>query len=105
MTKDPEKIKAQRARAVANVAAFRRRRKKELVERHGGRCQRCGYDKCLSALVFHHRDPSTKLFNISVDKMQKKLALVEAEADKCDLLCANCHAEVHYEEEGDVLET
>jgi hypothetical protein len=37
--------------------------------------------------------------------MQKRLDLVLAEADKCNLLCANCHAEVHWGAEGEVLET
>jgi hypothetical protein len=32
--------------------------KRELVERFGGKCQRCGYDRCMRALQFHHADDS-----------------------------------------------
>jgi hypothetical protein len=28
------------------------------VSYKGGRCQICGYDRCIEALEFHHRDPS-----------------------------------------------
>lgn len=70
------------------------RRKKEAIEFKGGKCQSCGYDKYYGALEFHHRDPTKKEF--SWNKMRlvsaKKL---QAELDKCDLLCANCHREVH----------
>lgn len=88
MPRDPKKN-------VANVAAFRIRRRRALVARSGGKCVRCGYDKCMNALVFHHRDPSTKLFSLSRADMTKAQSVVEAEADKCDLVCANCHAEIH----------
>ena len=66
------------------------------VKYKGGECERCGYDKCMPALEFHHRDPNEKEFSIgacghtmSWDKMKKEL-------DKCLLLCANCHREEHY---------
>lgn len=30
----------------------------------GGKCEKCGYNKCLDALEFHHKDPSQKEFQI-----------------------------------------
>lgn len=78
-----------------HVKAHRLRRKALLVQEAGGKCVRCGYDKCLSALQFHHRDPATKLFSLSSGI--KRLDLMREEAAKCDLLCANCHAEAHEE--------
>jgi hypothetical protein len=89
MPRDPKKN-------VANVNSFRVRRRRALVELSGGCCSRCGYDKCVNALVFHHRDPSTKLFNLSRADMTKTREVLDAEAAKCDLVCANCHAELHY---------
>jgi hypothetical protein len=67
--------------------------KAELVERAGGCCQRCGYNQSINALQFHHRDPATKSFGLG-RMTSKSKSLILLEADKCDLLCANCHAEV-----------
>lgn len=30
----------------------------------GGRCEICGYDKCVGALEFHHKNPQEKDFAI-----------------------------------------
>ena len=39
----------------------------KIKEVRGGKCIRCGYNKCLKALEFHHLDPSKKDFTISND--------------------------------------
>ena len=67
--------------------------KRKLVEYKGGKCKECGYGRNLAALDFHHRNPSEKEFIIS--KSQKSFAKQKKEADKCDLLCKNCHTELH----------
>lgn len=72
----------------------RRERKLRLVEQCGGKCNLCGYDRCVAALEFHHRDPTTKKFNLGKDNLLKAWGMVLAEAQKCDLLCANCHREL-----------
>lgn len=59
----------------------------------GGKCAICGYNRCLLALEFHHLDPLEKDFSIS-SRMTSWKAIVK-ELDKCVLLCANCHREVH----------
>lgn len=69
------------------------RKKAILVTYKGGKCQKCGYDKCIEALHFHHVNPEEKEFNVcsasySIERLKK-------EADKCILLCANCHVEEH----------
>lgn len=73
----------------------RRTLKIKLVEHFGGKCIKCGYNKSLRALSFHHRDPKNKLLGISTNIALNKLI---EEAKKCDLLCANCHMEL--EEKG-----
>ena len=76
----------------------RKKSKKErLVEYKGGKCMQCGYNKYYQVLTFHHRDPLTKKFNISCNYCRRWEVLVE-EADKCDLLCHNCHTELHVDE-------
>lgn len=77
------------------VKDSRIRKKLALVEYKGGQCERCGYSKCIHALEFHHLNPSEKDFNIS--SSSKSVEELKKEADKCQLLCANCHREVHQE--------
>jgi transposase len=77
-----------------DVSERRRRVKRRLVVRAGGRCQLCGYDRCLGALEHHHVDSDSKKFSISRNGVTRSFEEVAAEADKCVLLCANCHAEV-----------
>jgi transposase len=76
------------------VVRWRRRVKERLVKQAGGACQICGYDRYLGALQFHHRDRESKEFSISRNGTTRSWAELMAEADKCALLCANCHAEV-----------
>lgn len=73
----------------------RYRIKQELVEYKGGKCQICGYNKCLSALDFHHLDPSTKDFTISSNMKYFNIENLKIELDKCILVCANYHREIH----------
>lgn len=54
-------------------------------------CMRCGYNEDGSKLHFHHRDSSTKLFNIGKGVAFSPIRLQE-EIDKCDLLCISCHS-------------
>lgn len=68
--------------------------KKQAVEYKGGKCVKCGYDKYIGALDFHHNDPSKKEFNIS-RKKRFKFDDIKLELDKCDLICSNCHREIH----------
>jgi hypothetical protein len=76
------------------VVQRRRRVKATLVAEHGGRCVICGFDAIPEALQFHHLDPSAKSFAVSTGGLSRSLARARAEAAKCVLLCANCHAAV-----------
>jgi transposase len=76
------------------VSQRRRRVKRLLVDEAGGRCSVCGYDRCVGALEFHHLVPAEKSFSLSHRGVARSLAKARAEASKCALLCANCHAEV-----------
>lgn len=72
--------------------------KEKAVAYLGGKCKICGYNKCLSALSFHHKNPEEKSFSISGNHTSsfKKL---KVELDKCELLCQNCHAELHWQQD------
>ena len=74
----------------------RESRKRFLASPVGGKCQVCGYNRCLRALVFHHIDPLTKRFGINGTRLAaRKLETLIEEAEKCALLCHNCHSEIH----------
>jgi len=70
-----------------------------LMEWAGEECERCGYDECRSALEFHHVDPSAKEFSVKQKIPTYSLAKLKQEAEKCILLCANCHREVECQNE------
>ena len=73
------------------------RRKLKLVEIKGGKCEKCGYNKNLSALEFHHINPSDKKFQLDSRHLSNtKWETILLEAKKCKLLCSNCHKEEHY---------
>jgi DNA-binding transcriptional ArsR family regulator len=76
------------------VARRRRKVKAILAQDAGGCCQICGYARCISALHFHHLDPSEKAFEVSGRGWTRALDRVREEVRKCVLLCGNCHAEV-----------
>lgn len=57
----------------------------------GNKCSMCGYDENPKILHFHHlRD---KIFILS--ERGRTLEEMRREAEKCILLCPNCHALTH----------
>jgi hypothetical protein len=92
---------------LCNSCHVNRRRfalKAKAVEYKGGSCIDCGYNKCSTAMHFHHLDPDQKEFQIGGKHSYSWLRIKE-ELDKCVLLCANCHSERHHiEPPKDVLE-
>ena len=80
------------------IKAVNKRRKKirqMAVDYKGGRCEKCGYTNCIEALEFHHPDPSGKDFCVSQKGYTRSWERVTQELDKCLILCANCHRELH----------
>jgi hypothetical protein len=77
--------------------ALRNRLKSEYVKAFGGRCQLCGYSRCLRALHFHHLSPDNKPERVckAIYGCSRRRALTFLNGTV--LLCSNCHAEV---EEG-----
>lgn len=71
------------------------RNKQKLLDSKGCKCSKCGYNKNSAALCFHHiRDKEFQL-DLRNCANTKWETLVE-EADKCIILCHNCHMEEHY---------
>jgi 5-methylcytosine-specific restriction endonuclease McrA len=80
------------------IQAVQKRRKKVremALEFLGGKCSRCGYARCSDALEIHHLNSDGKDFGISARGYTRSWSAVRKELEKCELLCANCHREVH----------
>jgi hypothetical protein len=63
--------------------------------KNGLRCERCGYCKNPQILHFHHLDMKEKKNGVGNIKRSYTAALEEIK--KCEVLCPNCHAELHQE--------
>lgn len=88
-----DKVKDMEGEGPAGVR--RRKYKEKLVNILGGKCMICGYNKCVAALCFHHRNPDEKEFSLSKREMMFSFDRLLTEVMKCDLLCHNCHTETH----------
>ena len=77
------------------LAERKRSIKEQLIILGGGKCKKCGYDKCSWALEFHHRESEDK--NFALNRARSINSSILKELEKCDLLCNRCHREIHYE--------
>lgn len=77
------------------ITKLRQSMKQQAVKLKGGKCNRCGYNKCIDALVFHHTNPNEKNFGLAQSGNTHSWESYWKEVQKCELLCANCHAEEH----------
>lgn len=58
-------------------------------------CAICGYNKCSAALEFHHVI-NNKKFPLKLGVIHSRtIKSIFNEVNKCVLLCANCHRELH----------
>jgi predicted HNH restriction endonuclease len=85
-----------RAHYLVLAVSKRRRRLKEMaINLKGGKCQICGYNRCVGALSFHHLDEKTKSFSLSTRGLTRSWEKTKEEVNKCILVCENCHREIH----------
>lgn len=71
--------------------------KAKLVKYKGNICFKCKTkDLPLSSYQFHHIDGTTKEKQISEMMINDKK--LKDELDKCELVCANCHHQIHFGE-------
>jgi len=86
----PDRIKARNRHFVS-------KRREALAGFKVNGCAICGYNKCKSALDFHHANPEDKVASISAMVNRTYGCINEEivdELSKCILLCRNCHAEI-----------
>ena len=95
-TRKETRTYADRAEYMRMAVKRRRKKLREMAREYkGNKCIICGYNKCPRALSFHHIDPKKKDFTLSDRGLTRSWAKILEEIDKCVLLCANCHMEVH----------
>lgn len=89
------KDKSNRKKRWQEYKAFYR----ELRIEKGGKCTVCGYNKVVDILQFHHlRD---KIENVCKYRGPMSAGVerrIRAEAEKCVLVCPNCHWEITLKE-------
>jgi len=85
-----------RAEYLKKAVSKRRQKIRELaIEYKGKKCNVCGYHKCQAALEFHHIK-GKKDFGLSHNGITRSWEKTRQELDKCILVCANCHRELHF---------
>lgn len=78
------------------VKRWRKNTKNKLIQGMGGKCFICGYNRCNSALEFHHINPNEKDFGLASSRASiKNFNSLIKEVEKCVILCSNCHKEYH----------
>jgi len=81
------------------IHTLRHKRKDILLKYRGGECAHCrlSYTGDNGYLFdFHHTNPLEKLFSLETTNLTRAMALLYTEADKCMILCSNCHRTEHY---------
>lgn len=85
MPRDIEKIRT--------AERIRREKRKALIRKAKSKpCMDCGNSYPPCAMDFDHRNPEEKKFGICQAKCgNRSLKTLQAEIDKCDVVCATCH--------------
>jgi len=99
---DKEKYKTKR-KYFYDKQVIRRERNRLWLEDYKKKlkCSKCELigDTHWFCMTFHHRDPGKKEKDISsMIHEQHSFKTILKEIGKCDVLCHNCHAELHYYE-------
>jgi hypothetical protein len=76
-----------------SISRIIRRKRTEVKLHFGGRCTLSGYSRCLDAFEFHHIEK--KESTLSQMYSRSSYSKILKEAEKCQLICANCHREHH----------
>ena len=64
-------------------------------------CTQCGESRPW-CLAFHHTDPKEKDIEVAKLVGMNSRKRLQAEIDKCIVLCHNCHSDLHYQEKKSI---
>ena len=75
---------------------IRSRKESYILKKTGGKCELCKSHWPSDVLCFHHLDPKEKKFSLGIPSWaSNRLDDTLKEAEKCAVLCMNCHALEH----------
>jgi hypothetical protein len=98
-TENKEHYLNNKSKAIARTA---RNKKKGIVKyrdfKKTLKCSKCGYNKCVSAIEFHHMGSQKKENVIAVLIGTGCFKRAYEEMKKCEVVCSNCHRELHEKE-------
>ena len=90
---NPDYVKKRNANRKEDISNF------VLKYKEGKSCFICGYNKISGILEFHHKTRDDKNFNISeASSNHVGDETLMKEIEKCNLICPNCHREIHFNE-------
>ena len=80
--------------ALANVTGVNMNKQRRIIKKiaHIIGCKQCGRK---TALLYHHREPLDKSFNVGREAHRFSIVTLMAEIEKCDILCRSCHQKIH----------
>lgn len=77
---------------IRGCGARKREARRVYVRNIKEKCFICGYDKCKTALEFHHVDEKAHAISRLMTAAQE---VIDREIERCIVVCANCHREIH----------
>jgi len=80
---------------LSDLGVARREQKRSSVMHMGSSCFECERTGVPALFEFHHVDARDKDFGISRSGIVRAWDEIVTELEKCIMLCANCHREVH----------
>ena len=81
----------------------RQKNKQHIINyKKNSKCIICGETRWW-VLDFHHRDYSEKTDEVGNMWINYGIDNIVKEIDKCDIICANCHRDIHYRQNGGIV--
>lgn len=89
-----QKDAVRREAVLSRAKTLKERNEEYIIQKKSCGCAKCG-EKRHYVLDFHHKNPQEKSNTIN-NLRTSSYQVLDAEIEKCIVLCSNCHREFHY---------